>query len=1329
MKNRKKAEALFDAITDINQTDIEDFAKYDDRLKEPVTSKKERPVLKIIAAAAACLVLFCGISVGLKLMESGSDPAGPSSSSTETAEGPEEIQVKKHVYKNEAPYAELVKNEFTPQEQEIADRYYNEMVENCPEFGKIPRQKLWESVQFEGAGEYAYFGFCIGNIGTDYYCTFNYDDYGVKEYEEFLNGWKISGDEFEQFTDFQLSQTVNDAIIELLKKNVRAYAEENGLQLARFADRDPDDILERFGFHYDENGLYVQSVSITDPIEANTVSAHIYAAVGVEINGEIITLTEYPASFKPIFTTDKYEYSFTPSGVSSGLEPPFAKPEKKEFTAEQQETVDRVYNEMVEKYPDFGKISREMLREEIFYADNNTLVTFLFCLGDIPTLYQCTYIENPGGYKDWQIHGDEFKVFSDRQIPEHSMGTIRSMLYNQTRNLMKAEKLNPENCNMNDLSITWSVDKDGVLYANSEYIPNVTDKTGQNGCTDPIHIFTKVKVTIKDNEISLYDYPATLKSEPETDIGKETDPVSEDWDGLDTEGRVERAMYEIINYGLNYQRFRYLCGDEHADDVHYDGDYYLGDEPLDNFTYGYFLDLYDTETDPMRKQLMFVYISSFLTDTWNDDTRTVPYTTKYLPNFDNFKADNLPRFDASYNEECDKWIHEYYYSAFCKYAQNMTENEVKTKYAPSYKLIKKYGFNNFLDSSKSYEIKATRVISEFFNMALSVKYGIAVNDPTSNVYFRYSEEGRSSTYEPGDAVYTALLKYYTKDELDRSDSAPAVYEQREGIKTINEWKEYFSSLTTKSIADDFVKENKYFFTTEDGRVLTCNSYYFFNTNNLNTPSIYGNYESGKIYVNDVDESRYYTVVLSEEDGKLKITGGTLVTEWLKRTLSPEECAIRDTIMDVEKLYHVIQSGIVDDFKYYSFDIRYTIEYGNNKDLPAGLEEKLNETSVRETSGKKHYVSDRVVQSSYGLDTYDHWIRYFSRILPEDLVKNYIKETSYFLVVDGSVYLLPNALQSWLEIDYGTMKITGEEGGIITVSAVINGTSAPDRVVTFELERADNGYGYRIVGGTYLTDTREYNGRIYAENETFVGEYKTESVSVSVSNVREGDLSYYICDITLSSAKDLRTAFAGNSLSGRDYTSKIAQSAEAGFAVNGDYCGYRKAGIIIREGKLCRDEKAYGWDLCYMDKNGDLVVCKNDDESGAALLNDGVWQSWCFGPTLVKDHKALSNDEFCAPDISKKDWARESRTAIGQVDALHYIILVVDSKRVSNDIGGWNTVGGMNVDELAAAFEALGCKVAYNLDGGGSTTVYLNGKVVNEPSGESERKISDIIYLK
>ena len=44
----------------------------------------------------------------------------------------------------------------------------------------------------------------------------------------------------------------------------------------------------------------------------------------------------------------------------------------------------------------------------------------------------------------------------------------------------------------------------------------------------------------------------------------------------------------------------------------------------------------------------------------------------------------------------------------------------------------------------------------------------------------------------------------------------------------------------------------------------------------------------------------------------------------------------------------------------------------------------------------------------------------------------------------------------------------------------------------------------------------------------------------------------------------------------------------------------------------------------------------------------------------------------------------------------------------------------------------GCTVAYNLDGGGSTTMWFNGEVVNNPTtnGNSikERKVSDIVYI-
>lgn len=51
------------------------------------------------------------------------------------------------------------------------------------------------------------------------------------------------------------------------------------------------------------------------------------------------------------------------------------------------------------------------------------------------------------------------------------------------------------------------------------------------------------------------------------------------------------------------------------------------------------------------------------------------------------------------------------------------------------------------------------------------------------------------------------------------------------------------------------------------------------------------------------------------------------------------------------------------------------------------------------------------------------------------------------------------------------------------------------------------------------------------------------------------------------------------------------------------------------------------------------------------------------------------------------------------------------------------------DELR---KAPGCQCAYNLDGGGSSTMWFMGDVVNNPTTNgnsiSERKVSDIVYI-
>ncbi|MBQ7474419.1 MAG: phosphodiester glycosidase family protein, partial [Clostridia bacterium] len=52
-------------------------------------------------------------------------------------------------------------------------------------------------------------------------------------------------------------------------------------------------------------------------------------------------------------------------------------------------------------------------------------------------------------------------------------------------------------------------------------------------------------------------------------------------------------------------------------------------------------------------------------------------------------------------------------------------------------------------------------------------------------------------------------------------------------------------------------------------------------------------------------------------------------------------------------------------------------------------------------------------------------------------------------------------------------------------------------------------------------------------------------------------------------------------------------------------------------------------------------------------------------------------------------------------------------------------------ELATFMQDLGVKEAYNLDGGGSSTMYFNGEVINNPTSGGrikERGVSDIVYI-
>ena len=84
-----------------------------------------------------------------------------------------------------------------------------------------------------------------------------------------------------------------------------------------------------------------------------------------------------------------------------------------------------------------------------------------------------------------------------------------------------------------------------------------------------------------------------------------------------------------------------------------------------------------------------------------------------------------------------------------------------------------------------------------------------------------------------------------------------------------------------------------------------------------------------------------------------------------------------------------------------------------------------------------------------------------------------------------------------------------------------------------------------------------------------------------------------------------------------------------------------------------------------------------------------------------------------------------RTAVGIISPLHYIFVMVDGRTEQSY--------GMPLYKLAEFMQGLGAEIAYNLDGGGSTAMVFNGKLINRPTtyGKevAERKVSDIVYIR
>lgn len=226
-------------------------------------------------------------------------------------------------------------------------------------------------------------------------------------------------------------------------------------------------------------------------------------------------------------------------------------------------------------------------------------------------------------------------------------------------------------------------------------------------------------------------------------------------------------------------------------------------------------------------------------------------------------------------------------------------------------------------------------------------------------------------------------------------------------------------------------------------------------------------------------------------------------------------------------------------------------------------------------------------------------------------------------------------------------------------------------------------------------------------------YRSPRINISVQKFANGSLAYSVADVYVSSLKYFRTAFATGSygLGLTDSVLDIANRSRAVLGMSGDYYGIRDKGIVIRNGVLYRDVPYQ--DVLILNNDGSMQTFAAETFDINAVLQRGAWQGWSFGPMLLSNGKPMTT-------FNSKVTLANPRGAVGYYEPGHYVFVLVDGRQP-----GYSD--GMTMAELSQLFYRLGCKVAYNLDGGESAVMTFQGAVFNQPYQDG-RNISDILCI-
>lgn len=255
---------------------------------------------------------------------------------------------------------------------------------------------------------------------------------------------------------------------------------------------------------------------------------------------------------------------------------------------------------------------------------------------------------------------------------------------------------------------------------------------------------------------------------------------------------------------------------------------------------------------------------------------------------------------------------------------------------------------------------------------------------------------------------------------------------------------------------------------------------------------------------------------------------------------------------------------------------------------------------------------------------------------------------------------------------------------------------------------------RILGSSYAVDPTERGEQIQAIRLS-----NKHDDRIELYNIDGGDFKGKL--MVVHDPTRIIAGYSSQIPEAGETTSQIAKNFGAIAGINaGGFMdsgwtgtGGTPLGFIIHNGEVIYNQvknENVKQETVAFTKEGMLIVGKH---SLAQLKKMGIKEGVSFGPPLIVNGK---------PTITKGDggWGIAPRTAIGQKETGEVLLLVVDGRSIDSF--------GATLREIQDILLEYGAVNAANLDGGSSTTMYYNGKVINKPSDKLGERTVPTAFL-